>query len=72
MSDSNKTKQMNSVNQQPSSESQDQRDPKQYSSLNAFLGNETADSVRRFAQKLAAVEDRLEQEYLEDCTDQDL
>ena len=34
--------------------------PEAKSTLDAFLGNETADSVRRFVRKLAAVEDRLE------------
>ena len=40
-----------------------------YSRLDAFLGRETADSVRGVFQRLNQVEDRLEQEYIEDMTD---
>ena len=40
-----------------------------YSRLDAFLGRERADTVRGVFQRLAQVEDRLEQEYIEDMTD---
>ena len=34
--------------------------------MNAIFGREGADKVRRFAKKLAAVEDRLAKEYMEE------
>ena len=39
---------------------------KESSALNAIFGGEGAEAVRRFAKKLAAVEDRLAKEYMEE------
>ena len=36
------------------------------STLTAIFGKERAETMRRFAQKLAAVEDRLAKEYMEE------
>ena len=43
-----------------------------YSVLAAIFGQERAYSLRQFGQRLAAVEDRLEKEYMEELTDQNL
>lgn len=44
-------------------------DADNYSALDAVFGSERADKMRQFAQRLQSLEDRLEQEYLEQCTD---
>ena len=41
-------------------------EPEETSTLTAIFGKERADTVRKFAKKLAAVEDRLAKEYMEE------
>jgi len=41
-------------------------DSEESSTLNAIFGRERAETMRRFAKRLAAVEDRLAKEYMEE------